>query len=154
MKNITRALLLLCLICSVVISNAQEGTTTSLLEQYYGIKDALVAGNNAEASKHAADFGKALDANKSVAAALKSKLSDGAKSIADAKDIAKQRSAFAGFSSNMVSLVKSSKPSTPVYIDYCPMKEASWLSAEKEIKNPYYGDAMLTCGSVKETVKP
>ena len=154
MKKITRILLALCLSCTAFILNAQESTTSSLLEQYYGIKDALVAGNNAEASKHAADFAKALDADKSVAAALKSKLSAGAKSIAESKDIAKQRTVFAGFSNNMIAFVKSSKTSSPVYIDYCPMKEASWLSAEKEIKNPYYGDAMLTCGSVKETVKP
>lgn len=154
MKKITHVLLALCLSCTAFILNAQESTSSSLLEQYYGIKDALVAGDNVTASKHAADFGKALDADKSVAAALKSKLSTGAKSIAESKDIAKQRTAFAGFSNNMIALVKSSKISSPVYIDYCPMKEASWLSAEKEIKNPYYGDAMLTCGSVKETVKP
>ena len=40
----------------------------------------------------------------------------------------------------------------PVYKAYCPMKKAYWLSAEKEIKNPYYGSAMLSCGSVMETI--
>jgi len=29
---------------------------------------------------------------------------------------------------------------------------AYWLSATKEIKNPYYGDAMLTCGETKEVI--
>ena len=37
------------------------------------------------------------------------------------------------------------------FIQYCPMakndKGASWLSKEEKILNPYFGDAMLTCGS-------
>jgi Cu(I)/Ag(I) efflux system membrane fusion protein len=31
-------------------------------------------------------------------------------------------------------------------------KGAVWLSAEKDIMNPYYGDAMLTCGNVIEII--
>jgi len=33
------------------------------------------------------------------------------------------------------------------------MKDAYWLSNETAIKNPYYGSRMLTCGSVKDTLK-
>lgn len=44
-----------------------------------------------------------------------------------------------------------------LYVQKCPManndKGALWLSTEKDIKNPYYGDAMLTCGSVIEEIK-
>jgi hypothetical protein len=36
---------------------------------------------------------------------------------------------------------------------HCPMvannKGADWISAEKEIKNPYFGDKMMGCGIVK-----
>ena len=32
-------------------------------------------------------------------------------------------------------------------------KGAFWISADTEIRNPYYGDAMLTCGSVIDTVQ-
>jgi len=32
-------------------------------------------------------------------------------------------------------------------------KGASWLSASKQIKNPYFGEKMMTCGEVKETIK-
>jgi len=31
-------------------------------------------------------------------------------------------------------------------------KGAKWLSVEAEIRNPYYGDAMLSCGSVVEVL--
>ena len=44
-----------------------------------------------------------------------------------------------------------------VYVDYCPMansdKGAYWLSEVSEIKNPYYGDAMLSCGEIVEQIK-
>jgi hypothetical protein len=44
-----------------------------------------------------------------------------------------------------------------VYVAYCPMANnnegANWLSNDKEIKNPYFGDKMLRCGSVKETIQ-
>lgn len=42
-----------------------------------------------------------------------------------------------------------------VYKDFCPMafdnKGAFWLSETEEILNPYFGEAMLSCGEVKET---
>ena len=43
----------------------------------------------------------------------------------------------------------------PVYLEFCPMafdnKGGFWISKEKEIKNPYFGDKMLKCGEVKKT---
>ena len=47
--------------------------------------------------------------------------------------------------------------SKKVYRDFCPMadnnKGAFWLSLEEEIRNPYYGEAMLKCGEVRETIE-
>jgi len=46
---------------------------------------------------------------------------------------------------------------TEAFYDYCPMafnnEGAYWLSDQAAIRNPYFGDAMLTCGTVKETLK-
>jgi hypothetical protein len=85
---------------------------------------------------------------------LQAKLLADAGSIAASKDISKQREIFASLSTNMISLAKAAKISdVAIYVDYCPMKKSSWLSDEKAIKNPYYGSSMLTCGSVKETIK-
>ncbi|MDG1573385.1 efflux RND transporter periplasmic adaptor subunit [Robiginitalea sp. M366] len=43
----------------------------------------------------------------------------------------------------------------PIYVQFCPMaddfKGAFWISRDAEIRNPYFGDAMLTCGEVRET---
>jgi membrane fusion protein, copper/silver efflux system len=45
---------------------------------------------------------------------------------------------------------------TTLYVQFCPMANnnlgAKWISTEAEIRNPYYGDAMLTCGSVVEVL--
>jgi hypothetical protein len=76
-----------------------------------------------------------------------------ASAISSNKDLKEQRIRFAPFSENMIALAKTVKLSAePVYQQYCPMKKASWLSKEQGIKNPYYGSAMLTCGSVKATL--
>lgn len=44
-----------------------------------------------------------------------------------------------------------------LYLEFCPMafnnKGAYWISDSKEIRNPYFGDAMLACGEVKEIIK-
>lgn len=32
---------------------------------------------------------------------------------------------------------------------YCPMADASWIQAAPELRNPYYGAKMLTCGSFR-----
>ncbi|HEX8677024.1 MAG TPA: hypothetical protein VF700_07385, partial [Segetibacter sp.] len=73
--------------------------------------------------------------------------------ISDNKELAKQRTAFQSLSESMIALSKVSKSPSSSYIAYCPMKNAYWLSAEQEIKNPYYGNTMLTCGKVTETLK-
>ncbi|MDP4747411.1 MAG: efflux RND transporter periplasmic adaptor subunit, partial [Algoriphagus sp.] len=42
-----------------------------------------------------------------------------------------------------------------VYKDYCPMafdnKGGYWLSETEDIRNPYFGASMLSCGEVKQT---
>ncbi|MEO5891318.1 MAG: DUF3347 domain-containing protein, partial [Ferruginibacter sp.] len=89
-------------------------------------------------------------------AALKTtqaKMRSDANNIATGKDLAKQRLAFQTLSDNMITLTKSGKATGPVYIDYCPMKKAYWLSSEKDIRNPYYGNAMLTCGKITTTLQ-
>jgi hypothetical protein len=53
--------------------------------------------------------------------------------------------------------LKVFKPNQTLYKDFCPMynegKGATWISETREIKNPYLGKKMATCGSVKEEIK-
>lgn len=41
-----------------------------------------------------------------------------------------------------------------LYLEFCPMaddnKGSFWLSYDKEIANPFFGQSMLTCGEVKK----
>lgn len=85
-------------------------------------------------------------------------IASSAASITAASDIEAQRTAFQKLSNEMIAQVKKSGLSSgEVYVEYCPMafndKGASWLSSSKEIRNPYFGDKMLTCGEVTETLK-
>ena len=135
---------------------------TPLLASYYEIKEALIKSNNADAASHAGEFLKAVNsvdmkllpaADMSIFMATQEKLAFDARHISESKDIAHQREHFANFSVNFFKLAKAVKlTDKPVYYAYCPMKKSYWLSAEAGIKNPYYGNQMLTCGKVTETL--
>jgi hypothetical protein len=74
-----------------------------------------------------------------------------------AGDIKQQRKHFDKLSKDIYELVKTSAAGELIYVDYCPMyndkKGAIWLSETMKIKNPYFGNEMLTCGNVTETIK-
>ena len=134
----------------------QQNQLSLLLSQYYGIKDALVSGNNSNASKSAEVFTRTLNSidYKVVSEGNINALLKDASAISEARDIKKQRDLFANLSTNMTALAKAVKLSSqPIYQVYCPMKKANWLSSEQTIKNPYYGSAMLSCGKVVETIQ-
>ncbi|WP_394772426.1 DUF3347 domain-containing protein [Mucilaginibacter sp.] len=135
---------------------------TPLLTTYYDIKDALIKSNSADAATHAGEFLKAVsvvdmkalpEADMTAFMAAQEKLSFDVRHISESKDIAHQREHFANFSANFFKLAKAVKlTDKPVYYAYCPMKKSYWLSADAAIKNPYFGNQMLTCGKVSETL--
>lgn len=119
----------------------------NMLTAYYGVKDALINGNAAVVS----DKAKSLQAT----VAADKKLSSDAKLIAESEDIEKQRTYFASLSKSMFEVVKKlNGNNATVYQLYCPMKKVSWLSDSSAIQNPYYGNVMLTCGKVTDTLAP
>lgn len=137
------------------VDASSQKQLSQLLAFYYNIKNALVAGDAASAATNAGVFLKTVNAldYKVISEGNINILAKNAGRIAETKDLAKQRDYFANFSANMAAVGKAFKLSDqPVYLQYCPMKKASWLSSEKEIKNPYYGSTMLNCGEVKETL--
>lgn len=72
-------------------------------------------------------------------------------------NIKHQREHFETLSKDVYDLVKTFGANETLYKDFCPMynnnKVATWLSETKEIKNPYLGKNMATCGEVKETIR-
>lgn len=120
---------------------------------YIHLKDVLVASNSKDAKMAATELQKALGSidNGKKAVELAGKISTSA-------ELTEQRKLFSELSNEMTKIVKASKlASGALYVAYCPMANnnagAFWLSNEKEIKNPYFGDMMLKCGSVKETIQ-
>jgi len=85
---------------------------------------------------------------------LREKILLDASHIAEGKNIEYQRDYFTSLSTGFYALVKTVKLNDkPVYYAYCPMKKSYWLSEDEAIKNPYYGNKMLSCGKVAEVLK-
>lgn len=129
--------------------------TPALLPLYYNIKDALVSGNATVASSKASELVNALNTPeaKKITGDKGDGLLEHAGKIAESKNLKSQREYFAILSTEMIALAKGSKlTAEPIYELYCPMKKESWLSSSATIKNPYFGNAMLTCGKVIQTL--
>jgi len=90
----------------------------------------------------------------------KSYLDETFKDVSETHDIESVRSAFESLSVALIDLLSRShiEGLDGVYLAYCPMafdfKGASWLTPEPVIANPYFGDRMLKCGTIKETLSP
>lgn len=79
------------------------------------------------------------------------------KIIDSSNEMEKQREAFILLSEKLHQAIKMyGLMGKTVYYQFCPMANsgvgAYWLSEFKDIRNPYYGEAMLTCGETKETL--
>ena len=144
-----------------------DGSMREMVNQYLQIKNALANDNGkdaaAAANAYVESMGK-MDKN-SLTADKKTKwdnLSDDAKEMAEhigknGDKLEHQREHFDMLSNDMYDMVKTFGAGQTLYKDFCPMynnkKGAIWLSEIKEIKNPYLGKAMPTCGSIKEEIK-
>lgn len=138
-----------------------------LLDRYFTLKDALVKDDLSVARKQASELKKAFDGTSmslfngkahehwmshsraAVEALVK---------LAASNDIDTARSYFKPLSTQMVALAEVFGPfDVTVYVQNCPMADnnngADWLSLEEKILNPYFGDKMLKCGSVTETIR-
>ena len=130
----------------------KDNKLNAVYQHYVHLTTALINGDQAEA-KIAAN---AIEAGaKEIPGA--EPVASSASKIISASGIEAQRTEFSNLSNQFITLAKKSGvQSGELYVDYCPMalndKGAYWLSANKEIKNPYFGDKMLTCGEVKETI--
>lgn len=78
--------------------------------------------------------------------------------IKSKNDIEAQRVAFSKLTEPMYKVIKAyGLGGSTAYYEYCPMafndKGGYWLSDNAAIRNPYFGDKMLKCGEVKETLQ-
>ncbi len=152
------------------IENKAEHTVSitfeHFLEQYLLLKDAFVASDAAAVNQQASvllkqvgemDMKSMKDKRHQVWMKQQKNIQNDLEFILKEKKILNQRIRFANLSTLVVDLAKAGELSATYYYQKCPMfqdgKGAAWISKVKEIKNPYYGSQMMTCGSVIETLK-
>jgi hypothetical protein len=166
MKSI-KLLMATAIILFASIANAQSNTNIKkVLDAYIQLKDALVKSDGASSSSASKTLLTSIqEVNMSELNTethtqwmkVVNDLKEDAEHISDTKEITHQRDHFMSLSKNLYAVIKVSKSETPIYYQFCPMankgKGANWLSIENKIKNPYYGNQMLTCGKVVETIQ-
>jgi hypothetical protein len=149
------------------IANAQSNSSINkVLNAYIQLKDALVKSDgtsSSSASKTLLTSIQEVNMNELNTEThtqwmkVVNDLKEDAEHINETKEITHQRDHFMSLSTSLYSVIKVSKLGTPVFYEFCPMankgKGANWLSLENKIKNPYYGNQMLTCGKVVETIQ-
>ena len=133
-----------------------------LFDEYFNLKSALAdddfekareAGKAMVKSLDAIDMGLFKGEAHDVWMKQSASLKESSEHIGHMEDLEKLRKNFIGISNAMIAMAESfDSVSSDVYIQHCPMADsnngADWLSREKEIRNPYFGASMLTCGKV------
>ncbi|GMN05530.1 DUF3347 domain-containing protein [Croceitalea sp. MTPC5] len=120
-------------------------------EHYEHIKNDLVGSNPGDAQKGAVMLNEALEKVEGSGAALSA-----SQKIAATDNLERQRKAFSDMSNEMETLLKGTVTSGKIYKDFCPMAlngGAYWLSSIEDIRNPYYGARMLSCGKVEKVIQ-
>lgn len=130
----------------------EDAKVNNVYQHYIHLKTALVNSDNDEAKSGATMLEKALNDSDQKNIALT------AAKIKDANTIDEKRASLNELSTSLVNYFKTTKlASGTIYKQHCPMANDGnggyWLASEAEIKNPYYGESMLKCGSVEEEIK-
>ena len=71
-----------------------------------------------------------------------------AETLADAADLQSARDAFGPLSDALIAYGRE-VGFGELRLAYCPMVDKEWLQATSEIRNPFYGSMMLTCGEFR-----
>lgn len=121
-------------------------------DQYLHLKDVLVLSDSTQAQTAAKDL--AITLRKIDGCENTAIMADKIVSGLSLKD---QRVNFTSLSVDLIDMFKHADiNSGSMFVQFCPMANDGnggyWLASETEIRNPYYGDEMLNCGEVKETI--
>lgn len=141
---------------------AFENSFQGVLTSYLQMKDAFVASNTKNVSAFSKEASQKLQAIKTgnlrkMERTHFSKINEMFKAISKSDNLENQREHFVVLNENMVPIAMNIKNiSSKIFIQKCPMANnnngAFWISSDKEIRNPYYGAQMMTCGSVIDSL--
>lgn len=152
---------------ALIVDEQAEEALKPLYTAYLNWKDYLVNDDFTEAQKMATHMNAALgkidmslfsgdDLNDWVG--FRKDLSKSMEHIHHATTIEQLRKTFQAVSAIMIDITIRFTPlAKTLYVQHCPMadnnKGADWLSMEKEIRNPYFGSAMISCGEISKEIK-
>jgi hypothetical protein len=152
-------------------SGAFNDSFNELMTAYFSVKDALVESDTIKANAAAADLAKSAEALKTdeitgdstgvikeTAKSFAGTITGSALGLRGEPNIENKRREFEMISDALWSLTRTVKyEGQKVYYQFCPMafdnKGAYWLSKDANIRNPYFGDKMLTCGSTQDSLE-
>lgn len=142
--------------------DTKSGTPAQQLVNAYMAVQAKLAKDDAAGAKHAfTNLEKAAAAKDlRLAPEVAQQLTRAAAKGAAATKLADARVAFADASQALIAYLGSAKNplTSALTVAHCPMaldnKGAKWLQVGEKIDNPYFGQEMLRCGTVEETVQP
>lgn len=131
----------------------RDEALNAIYPHYQKLTDALVDGKAGEAKLSASNIeAGAAQVNESAL------LQQYARQLLAASTLEAQRVAYTRLSDEYIALVKKAGVKNgELYEAFCPMangdKGGFWLSGSKEIRNPYFGKEMLSCGIIEETIR-
>ncbi|MGB3852705.1 MAG: DUF3347 domain-containing protein [Tunicatimonas sp.] len=130
---------------------AEQKTASDVVVGYLALKNALVASDAEGAKARAVDLLGIVDATRMP------NVQQRVKEMAASTDLEVQRTYFDSLSVALYEQVKQQATvQQTLYKQYCPMafndRGAFWLSANREIENPYFGDKMMKCGRIEEEI--
>ena len=124
--------------------------TEAIFDAYLNLSDALIKSDAKQAQKHADALVEAYEHDENEIVLL-------AVTISEVEDLEEQRNLFYQLSQRMEQFITINLETGKVYKQFCPMAfndtGAYWFSTSEEIINPYYGDAMLHCGTIQKTIE-
>lgn len=127
-----------------------DGMTGTLWNYYSKVRLALVQSDVDAVKTAAADMVESFG-NEHI------DLKEIAKQISDADNLEAQRVLFSDLTKGIEPVFRNALSEGEIYKQFCPMafdnEGASWLSNVSEVRNPYFGEQMLTCGTTKEIIK-
>ena len=119
----------------------QSTPVAQAFEHYERVRAALAADSLTDALPHAKMLARTAAAAGGAAAKKP------ADALASAVNIEEARKQFGELSTILVPIFQAEAiPGTTAYM--CPMKQKPWVQRGDKMANPYYGKAMLTCGTV------
>lgn len=151
----------------VDVSDDFKSQLNRVVQKYITLKEALVGDDPVKAKNEASAILETLDRvdmnllpQENVQLhwmGLEKRIRSAAGSIASASEITEQRNQFKNLSSDLTSAVNMFGINQKVFNQFCPMADnnngAYWLSLEEEVRNPYFGSAMHSCGNVAQVIE-